>query len=261
MLGNDTAAARMGYLDRLLARLFPLVAAWTLIATSSGFAEFNPPRIVNIFMPRDAHSLGDSLVGMRMYHIDQGTRDNVETGNRLSVYREKVIVIGSGQTFTRRIFIGSMTIEKAQPEYSIGSFVPNPNLSANPEIRLKTAIREDIVIPRFTLDASLLFTKGGAELKAEAKQSMQGIVEFISMFTPSKVVIEGHTDSDGNDADNLELSEERANSMRSFLVDTYEFISPGMVDAVGFGEQRPMVENDTEENKAMNRRVEIVIWE
>ena len=245
----------------IITRQILLAAAWTLVAFSVGYAEFNPPRIVNIFIPRDAHSLGDSLIGARMYHIDQGTRDNVETGNKLSVYREKTVVIGSGQTLTRRIFIGSMTIEKAQPDYSIGTFVPNPHLSANPEIRYKTTIREDIVIPRFTLDASLLFTKGGAELKNEAKQSMQGIVEFISMFTPSKVVIEGHTDSDGNDNDNLELSEERANSMRSFLVDTYKFISPGMVDAVGYGEERPIAANDSDENKAINRRVEIVIWE
>jgi outer membrane protein OmpA-like peptidoglycan-associated protein len=154
-----------------------------------------------------------------------------------------------------------MTIEKSQPEYSIGTFIPNPNLDSNPEIRYKTAIREDIVIPRFTLDANLLFTKGGAGLRAEAKQSMQGIVEFIGMFTPSKVVIEGHTDSDGNDKDNLTLSEERANSMRSFLVDTYEFISPGMVEAIGYGEERPIAPNDSEQNKGINRRVEIVIWE
>ena len=236
-------------------------AAWTLIACSLGYAEFNPPRIVKIFVPREAHSLSDSLRGKRRYHIDQGTKDNVEIGNKLSVYREKTILLDSGQPITRRIFIGSMTIEKSQPEYAIGTFLPNPNLDSNPEIRYKTAIREDIVIPRFTLDANLLFTKGGAGLRAEAKQGMQGIVEFIGMFTPSKVVIEGHTDSDGNDKDNLRLSEERANSMRSFLVDTYEFISPGMVEAVGYGEERPIAPNDSEQNKAINRRVEIVIWE
>ena len=90
---------------------------------------------------------------------------------------------------------------------------------------------------------------------------MQGIVEFVSLFSPSKVIIEGHTDSDGNDDENLQLSQERADAMRSFLVDTYEFIPAGMVDAVGYGEERPIAPNDSEQNKTRNRRVEIVIWE
>ena len=131
-------------------------------------AEFNPPRIVKIFLPHDAHSLPDSLANRRLYHIDQGTRDNVMAGDRLNVYREKEVVL-NGHSVTRRIFIGAMTIEKAQPDYALGSFTLNPALETNPEIRYKTAVKRDIVVPRFTLDASLLFSVGRAELKAEAK--------------------------------------------------------------------------------------------
>jgi len=75
------------------------------------------------------------------------------------------------------------------------------------------------------------------------------------------VIIEGHTDSDGDDKSNLQLSEDRAQAVRLFLVNTYDFISPGMVDAIGYGEERPIAPNDNPANKELNRRVEIVIWE
>ncbi len=61
-----------------LARL--ATVAWLLLTPALAGAEFDPPRIVDIFIPREAATLPDSLAGKRMYHIDKGTRDNVETG-------------------------------------------------------------------------------------------------------------------------------------------------------------------------------------
>ena len=76
-----------------------------------------------------------------------------------------------------------------------------------------------------------------------------------------KLVVEGHTDNDGPANYNKQLSEERANMVRLYLIGTYDFITERMIDANGYGEEHPIVENDTPENKALNRRIEIVVWD
>ena len=49
--------------------------------------------------------------------------------------------------------------------------------------------------------------------------------------------------------------------VRQYLIDNYEFIKPSMVEAKGYGEERPLVDNTTRENKTLNRRIEVIVWE
>ena len=49
--------------------------------------------------------------------------------------------------------------------------------------------------------------------------------------------------------------------VKQYLVATYPFITPAMIESKGYGEQRPVVNNDTPENKALNRRIEVLVWE
>ncbi len=69
--------------------------------------------------------------------------------------------------------------------------------------------------------------------------------------------IEGHTDDRGNDASNLRLSEKRAQAVLRWLVD--HGIDPGRLEATGYGEARPIADNDTDEGRQTNRRVEFKI--
>jgi outer membrane protein OmpA-like peptidoglycan-associated protein len=71
------------------------------------------------------------------------------------------------------------------------------------------------------------------------------------------VSIEGHTDSQGSDDYNRELSETRAHSVRKFLMD--RGIDGGRMAAKGLGEERPIDDNRTAEGRAANRRVEFLI--
>ena len=71
-------------------------------------------------------------------------------------------------------------------------------------------------------------------------------------------MIEGHTDSVGTATYNQALSERRAMAVRDVLIEAFG-IHPGRIDAMGFGEGRPVAENDTEEGRAINRRVEAVV--
>lgn len=72
-----------------------------------------------------------------------------------------------------------------------------------------------------------------------------------------RIRIEGHTDSTGDDASNLDLSERRANAVRDFLVESYD-LDPSRLEVRGLGETEPIDDNSTPEGRQNNRRVELV---
>jgi outer membrane protein OmpA-like peptidoglycan-associated protein len=74
------------------------------------------------------------------------------------------------------------------------------------------------------------------------------------------IQISGHTDAMGKDADNLVLSNDRANAVRTFLINEGQ-IQASRLKAVGYGETKPVASNDTDEGRALNRRVELTILE
>ena len=79
--------------------------------------------------------------------------------------------------------------------------------------------------------------------------------DFLKEFTDAKGVIEGHTDSVGDKALNIKLSQRRADSVRNYLVKTFG-IAPERISAKGFGPTKPVADNKTSEGKLKNRRVE-----
>lgn len=97
--------------------------------------------------------------------------------------------------------------------------------------------------------------------KAIVKQDSFGLLDRLAFVTKrcstATVEIEGHTDSDGSDAANQTLSEARANSVRSYLVETGIFV--GRMKAIGYGENNPVADNSTPEGKALNRRIEFKV--
>ncbi len=72
-----------------------------------------------------------------------------------------------------------------------------------------------------------------------------------------QISIQGHTDSDGDDAYNKDLSERRAAAVKDYLVETFD-IDPDRLQTAGFGESQPVADNSTPEGKQQNRRVELV---
>ena len=224
--------------------------------SSSIDAKFDPPRITYVVNPSNAGN-ADNLT-KRTYYINQGIESSINKEDVLNVYREK----RPGRNIPPiRMFIGTMMIEASQQGSSQGLFTPNASAMTNPIIRYKSAMKSDIVVPRLVIDSAVLFGAGEIALKAKADEEFDKVAAFVSNFFPSKLVIEGHTDSDGDGAFNHKLSVARAEAIRQYLVETYEFITPPMVDAIGYGEERPSVPNDTPENKALNRRIEVIVWQ
>jgi outer membrane protein OmpA-like peptidoglycan-associated protein len=102
-----------------------------------------------------------------------------------------------------------------------------------------------------------LFAYDSAELQPGAYSELQRIAGVINSDPSVSVIVEGHTDSDGTREYNQLLSERRANAVRSALI-SYG-VDPRRITAYGYGEDRPIVPNDSDYNKQRNRRVELIM--
>ena len=220
--------------------------------------KFDPPRIVAIAHAQDTgQQLADLPDLDTFYFIDKGQETNLDRGDILNVYREKELHPSIPRPL--RIFIGTMTIIESQNGSSVGQFTPNANLS-QPFVKYRNAMKGDIVAPRMIIDSGVLFDPGKAELKPGAGEEFAKVANFVENFSPNKIVIEGHTDSDGDDKTNQVLSDSRAEIVRQYITSAYD-LTLAMIEAKGYGERQPIVANDTPENKALNRRIEVVVWE
>ena len=103
----------------------------------------------------------------------------------------------------------------------------------------------------------ILFDSGSDIIKGESYKTLAEIGQLLADDPALKLSIEGHTDSDGEVAYNLDLSDRRAASVKAYLVDKYQ-IDSSRLETKGFGEDKPIDANTTLEGKANNRRVELV---
>lgn len=106
------------------------------------------------------------------------------------------------------------------------------------------------------LPSGILFDLGKDALKPGAKESLSKAATTLK-DSQTNIIIQGHTDSSGSDAINRPLSERRANHVRDFLVS--QGVPGSRMTAVGYGSSRPAVPNDSEANRALNRRVQLEI--
>jgi outer membrane protein OmpA-like peptidoglycan-associated protein len=109
-----------------------------------------------------------------------------------------------------------------------------------------------------TLDSSYLFVPSKAEILAAARLKLDRIAKALARLGQNKtIVVESHTDSTGSEARNLVLSKQRADAVKSLLVNAG--IAPERIRAKGRGELVPIAPNDTPEGRALNRRIEIAV--
>jgi len=126
------------------------------------------------------------------------------------------------------------------------------------DIRLKK-FHNRLVI---NIDDKISFDSGYANLKKEILPSLKKIREILSQYPEYSIVVEGHTDNipmrSKKFRDNWELSTERALAVLGYLLEDSN-LNPVRFSAAGYGEYKPLVSNETKENRALNRRVDIVV--
>jgi len=101
------------------------------------------------------------------------------------------------------------------------------------------------------------FETDSAALKPSSRAQLKNIAEIMKCYPTLEMKIAGHTDSKADDAYNLKLSQERADSAKGELVALG--VAPSRLAAEGYGEQFPIATNDTEEGRARNRRTDVVV--
>jgi OOP family OmpA-OmpF porin len=106
------------------------------------------------------------------------------------------------------------------------------------------------------LDVQFEINQGTVQRAAEERIDKVGV--FMRKYPGTTAVIEGHSDEVGNSADNMKLSEQRAESVVTYLVNR-SGIARSRLKAVGYGETRPIASNDTESGKRLNRRINAII--
>ncbi|MFN6092912.1 MAG: OmpA family protein, partial [Bacteroidota bacterium] len=117
-------------------------------------------------------------------------------------------------------------------------------------ITFNDMIEKSIAVPM----NNLFFDYNKYNLLPSSKPELVRLASIIKKYN-LKIEIAGHTDDVGDDKSNVTLSEKRANAVREFLIG--QGCSSSLLQTVGYGESRPIVDNDTDENRAKNRRVEL----
>ncbi len=114
---------------------------------------------------------------------------------------------------------------------------------------------EDRLILRL---AGLSFESGSAELTPDNFALLTKVQRVVREFPEATIVVEGHTDSQGNASRNQDLSRRRAIAVREHLLSNIA-MSADRITAVGYGESRPVAPNDSNAGRARNRRIEITL--
>ncbi|WP_300665717.1 OmpA family protein [Fluviicola sp.] len=120
----------------------------------------------------------------------------------------------------------------------------------------KLEVKELKVGEAYTLN-DILYDYNSDVLSNKSKFILREFARFLKSNPTIKIMIQGHTDSDGDDAKNLDLSDRRAKGVKSYLVSLG--IEEDRLESKGYGESKPKVANDTAENKAKNRRTDFLI--
>lgn len=115
-------------------------------------------------------------------------------------------------------------------------------------------VGEGIVV---TFDSGLLFAYDSDAVTGAARTNLTNLAESLKEYGKTDVLIVGHTDATGSDSYNQGLSERRAASAANFL--TAQGVERARLRTAGRGESEPIESNDTNDGRALNRRVEIVI--
>lgn len=111
---------------------------------------------------------------------------------------------------------------------------------------------------RITFESGVLFAFNSSELGIVAKANLTKFAEILNANPDTKLLIEGHTDDKGDLEVNKAISLNRANEVANYLKS--KGVKKARIETYGYGPSKPKVDNSTAANRALNRRVEIVIY-
>jgi outer membrane protein OmpA-like peptidoglycan-associated protein len=180
--------------------------------------------------------------------IDLKTGQTIERLQSDAMTGEYTAVLPNGSHFglfinKQNYFNRSLSFDLSEKTDANGKVV---NVSLEP-------IRKDVDI----VLNNIFFDSGKADLRPESFSELDKLQKLLSQNSTLKVEISGHTDNVGKDTDNQALSQKRAAAVVEYLVT--KGVNADNIKAIGYGETKPILSNDTEENRQLNRRIEMKI--
>lgn len=167
------------------------------------------------------------------------TQETDETG-----YAEVLVPVGQKYDLVY-LSLGGKDVAASVPV----SNEPNQNIKLT--LRYKGYKKEKE--PRFVL-SGVEFDTAKATIRPESFPRLDSVVEYMTHKKSARIQIAGHTDNKGNAKTNKILSEKRAQACRDYLIS--KGIDGSRIEAVGYGDERPIAPNTTEEGRQQNRRIE-----
>jgi outer membrane protein OmpA-like peptidoglycan-associated protein len=234
-----------------------------------------------ISVSREAVQTADDAREIAVKHIDE---ERAETERSAGAGREASAKAAAERETQRRIAaeIGTANAEKArndaqqQQQAAQADSDRNRAAAASSDAQLQQAVRdrEELrarLLQQFNLIletrdtarglvvnmSDVLFDSGKFTLRPLAREKLAKISGIVLAYPSLKLAIEGNTDSVGTEAFNQQLSEQRAEGVRSYL--TQQGVPESSTTATGFGKTRPIASNDTSAGRQQNRRVELIV--
>jgi outer membrane protein OmpA-like peptidoglycan-associated protein len=185
-----------------------------------------------------------------------GTVSDYETGDPID---GTITIADAGITAT--VTRGSFSVEVPTGSWIVkaeaaghSSATSSATVAAGASSTINFTLRRALVQGQVMSFANIYFDSGSATLKSESYPVLDEIADLLKANTNVRVEIGGHTDSDGSESFNQDLSERRATSVRTYL--TQRGVPASMLTTRGYGETSPVASNSTADGKAQNRRIE-----
>jgi len=140
------------------------------------------------------------------------------------------------------------------------SLVASPVTPGSAALETKGTLDREACVGRFEIlsrTGNIYFATGSARLDAKSTPLLDNLYDIVNRCPDMAIEIGGHTDSDGSTAANQRLSERRAGSVGQYL--QTKGIAANRMQIVGYGEAKPLVANNSRDNKAKNRRIEFSV--
>lgn len=206
------------------------------------------------------------VIGLAAVSMLTACITNPETGQRRLSKAGGGAAIGAGTGAILGVLIGGNDKRSAAIGAAIGGLagagVGRYMDQQEKKLREQTAgtgievIREGDQI-QLALPADISFPSGQSKIESQFYGPLNDVADTLIEFPSTAVDIIGHADSQGPEASNQTLSEQRALSVQSYLAN--QGVRPVRIASIGFGETRPIATNETADGRARNRRVEIIL--
>jgi len=218
---------------------------------------------------KDGSVIGDFYINPKTGQWEEFNNDPLNNGktkyfNLYSRDKNKIVLLSATEKLSIHIELNRKKImlrddPNARELYDIVGISNNPNpvLSNAPNPVITDTSKRDLPPSLLSKSKEIYFATGSSKLLAKSLHVLNDIVRVLLENPSYQLIVESHTDNEGKDELNQQLTQQRAESVKAYLVS--KGIEESRVTAIGYGESKPIADNTTARGRAQNRRTELIL--